>query len=202
MHLSSMQNMARFRDRYLNHRRQENLRILDLGSTDIGGCYRPLFDSPQWRYTGVDLAAGPNVDVVLSKPYDWREIKSASVDVLVSGQVLEHVEFFWITMLEISRVLREGGIACLIAPSSGYEHRYPVDCWRFYPDGMRALARFARVECLEAYTNWHDIGDPGSDPWHDSVLVLRKPARQFHKALGLRMLQAVQHRVLCSRLDA
>lgn len=200
MHLSSMQNMERFRDRYLAHRRQESLQILDLGSTDIGGCYRPLFDSPRWSYRGLDLAPGPNVDVVLQRPYHWDAVASNSVDVFISGQVLEHVEFFWVTALEVSRVLKPGGIACLIAPSSGYEHRYPVDCWRFYPDGMRALARFARLECLDAYTQWEGSADPGSDPWKDTVLVLRKPQRRWPKSWAVAAFQAFQHRVLTFRL--
>jgi len=201
MHLSSMINMEKFRDRYLADRRAEPLDILDLGSTDIHGCYRPLFENASWKYTGVDLGPGPNVDIVLKDAYNWREVKSNSMDLLISGQVLEHVEYFWITLLEISRVLRPGGIACLIAPSSGPEHRYPVDCWRFYPDGLRALARFARLECLEAYTNWEDMGDPASDPWHDSVLILRKPVRSPAKAVAVRAMQALQRRAMTWRME-
>jgi SAM-dependent methyltransferase len=200
MHLSSMINMEKFRDRYLADRRSEPLDILDLGSTDIHGCYRPLFENASWKYTGVDLGPGPNVDIVLKDAYNWREVRSNSMDLLISGQVLEHVEFFWITLLEISRVLRPGGIACLIAPSSGPEHRYPVDCWRFYPDGLRALARFARLECLEAFTNWEDMGDPSSDPWHDSVLILRKPVRTPAKAVAVRVMQAMQRRAMTMRM--
>lgn len=201
MHLSSMINMEKFRDRYLADRRAEPLDILDLGSTDIHGCYRPLFENASWKYTGVDLGPGPNVDIVLKDAYNWREVKTNSMDLLISGQVLEHVEYFWITLLEISRVLRPGGIACLIAPSSGPEHRYPVDCWRFYPDGLRALARFARLECLEAYTNWEDMGDPASDPWHDSVLILRKPVRSPAKAVAVRAMQALQRRAMTWRME-
>jgi hypothetical protein len=197
MHQSSLDNMTKFRDRFLAARHEEPLHILDLGSTDIYGCYRPLFEQPKWRYTGVDLEPGPNVDIVLKKPYQWSEIGSSSVDVLVSGQVLEHVEFFWITMLEVARVLRPGGLACIIAPSGGYEHRYPVDCWRFYTDGMRALARYARLECVDAYTEWDR---PGSEPWHDSVLVVRKPQRTPAKAFAVRAMQELQRRALSWRL--
>ncbi|MDP2367486.1 methyltransferase domain-containing protein [Rhodoferax sp.] len=201
MHLSSLNNMAAFRDKFLGGRVGKSLKILDLGSTEMGACYRPIFQKPGWEYVGVDLGAGPNVDLVLGRPYDWREISSGSVDVLISGQVLEHVEFFWITMLEISRVLRPGAMACLIAPSSGPEHRYPVDCWRFYPDGMRALAKFARLECVEVFTDWENTGDPGSDFWHDSVLVVRKPVRTPLKAAALWLLQAMQRGVLSFRLS-
>lgn len=200
MHLSSLINMERFRDKYLSERIGHKLDILDLGSTEMGACYKPIFQKPGWNYVGVDLSPGPNVDLVLQRPYDWREVPSASVDLVISGQVLEHVEFFWITALEISRVLRPGGMACLIAPSSGPEHRYPVDCWRFYPDGMRAFAKFARMDCLEVYTNWENSGDPGSDFWHDTVLVARKQPRSWAKALALRVLQSVQRRIMAVRL--
>lgn len=196
MHLSSLINMERFRDSYLSEHVGKPLKILDLGSTEMGACYRPIFEKPGWSYVGADLSPGANVDLVLKRPYEWREIASNSVDVLVSGQVLEHVEYFWITALEVSRVLKPGGIACLIAPSSGPEHRYPVDCWRFYPDGMRAFAKLARLHCLEVYTNWDDSGDPGSDFWHDTVLVARKPKRPMHKALLLSALQRVQRQVM------
>lgn len=196
MHLSSLINMERFRDDYLHEHVGKPLKILDLGSTEMGACYRPIFAKPEWSYVGVDLSPGANVDLILKRPYEWREIASNSVDVLVSGQVLEHVEYFWITALEISRVLKPGGMVCLIAPSSGPEHRYPADCWRFYPDGMRAFAKLARLHCLEVYTNWDDSGDPGSDLWHDTVLVARKPMRPLHKAVVLRALQWMQRQIM------
>jgi SAM-dependent methyltransferase len=196
MHLSSLLNMERFRDQYLADRFTQPLNILDLGSTEMGACYKPIFNKPSWIYVGVDLSPGPNVDVVLKRPYDWREIPSASVDVLISGQVLEHVEYFWITALEVSRVLKPGGLACIIAPSSGPEHRYPVDCWRFYPDGMCAFAKFARLHALEVRTDWNGSVDPGSDFWHDSVLIVRKPKRSVFNAIGVRALQALQRRVV------
>jgi SAM-dependent methyltransferase len=196
MHLSSLINMERFRDKYLAEHLGKRLDIVDLGSTEIGACYRPIFEKPSWNYVGVDLQPGPNVSLVLKKPYDWQEIPTASVDLLISGQVLEHVEYFWLTALEVSRVLKPGGMACLIAPSSGPEHRYPVDCWRFYPDGMRAFAKVARLHCVDVYTNWENSGDPGSDFWHDTVLVVRKPKRSPLKALAVRLLQSVQRRVM------
>ncbi|MBE0557420.1 MAG: methyltransferase domain-containing protein [Proteobacteria bacterium] len=123
------------------------------------------------------MAAGKNVDIVLQDPYDWRELRPDSADVVVSGQAFEHIEFFWLTMLEIARVLKPGGLCCLIAPSAGPEHRYPVDCWRFYTDGFAALARFASLEAVEVYSRNGTTGYPDeSDLWRDTVLVCRKPA--------------------------
>ena len=172
-----MANMRAFTDRYLAGRETEEISILDLGSMDVNGSYRTLFDHAMWYYQGLDLTPGNNVDIVLSDPYIWTEIPSQSIDVVVSGQALEHIEFFWLTMLEVSRVLKPGGLCCIIAPSGGYEHRYPVDCWRFYPDGFSALARFSALEVLECKTQWESVGaySDDSDVWNDTVLVARKP---------------------------
>jgi SAM-dependent methyltransferase len=175
MHQSSIEKMTVFRDQYLAARINEPLRILDLGSQDVNGSYRPLFSEPPWDYAGLDMAAGKNVDIVLRTPYVWSVIASESADVVISGQAFEHIQYFWITMLEVARVLKPGGICCILAPSSGPEHRYPMDCWRFYPDGMVSLAHFAQMEVIEAVTQWQDLGYSDSDCWHDSMLVCRKP---------------------------
>ncbi len=171
--------MADFAQKYLSARRDESLLILDLGSQDFNGSYRSLFDRSPWRYRGIDMTAGKNVDLVLRDPYRWREIRAESADVIVSGQTFEHTEFFWLTIREIARALKAGGLLCLIAPSAGDEHRYPVDCWRVYPDGLRALARYAGLEVLEAWTQWEDLPqyDGESNKWHDSVLIARKPVQ-------------------------
>jgi len=175
MHESSFRRMQAFCHHHLASKQMQPLRIVDIGSQDVNGSYRPLFAHGSWEYLGVDMAPGRNVDVVLRNPYRWRELRSRSADVVVSGQAFEHIEFFWISALEIARVLRPGGICCLIVPSAGPEHRYPVDCWRFYPDGLRAIARFAGLEVLQADTDWAGSGGEGSDMWRDSVLVARKP---------------------------
>ncbi len=57
--------MAEFCRDYLKTRRDQPLTIVDLGSCDYNGNYRPIFAQPPWRYLGVDLSAGKNVDLVL-----------------------------------------------------------------------------------------------------------------------------------------
>ena len=193
MHQSSRDNMLVFRNKYLESRKNEALLILDLGSLDVNGSYREYFDSPSWTYRGIDMAPGKNVDIVLENPYNWREVKSSSVDVLISGQAFEHIEFFWITMLEIARVLRTEGLCCIIAPSGGPEHRYPVDCWRFYPDGLAAMARFAKLEVLEASTRWKPEKKYSdlSNTWRDSILICRKERVSLFSVWKCGMLHSI-----------
>jgi len=181
MHKTSYQHMSRAVETYLAPKAGMPLTILDIGSYDVNASYRPLFNNPGWTYRGVDIAAGPNVDVVLDSVYQFP-FEASSVDVIVSGQTFEHVEFFWLTWQEMVRVLRPGGHIILIAPSRGLEHRYPLDCWRFYPDGFRALAKLGNLEVLEVHTDWpvewqawHKRLFRKSTLWGDTVGVFRKP---------------------------
>ncbi|MBC58153.1 MAG: methyltransferase type 11 [Confluentimicrobium sp.] len=128
-------------------------RVLDIGAMGRRPKYRKIWESGGWSYVGCDLAEGPNVDVVLSDPFLFP-LEDQSFDAVISGQMLEHNEMFWLSFLEMSRVLKMDGLMIHIAPSRGYEHRAPQDCWRFYRDGMTALARWAGLEVVEATTDW------------------------------------------------
>jgi len=204
MHESSMDKMRQFREQHLQEKEETPLKILDLGSLDVVGnfTYKEIFNCPNWTYTGVDMAAGKNVDIILKNPYDWREIKNNSVDVFVSGQAVEHVEYVWILMLEVFRVLKPGGICCIIAPAGGFEHRYPVDCWRFYPDGLNALAKFSRMTTIEAYTQWDPEGysKDNSDVWQDSVLICRKQKESTWPSIKNYLINRIQFNALSIEL--
>lgn len=153
MHKTSYAHMSRLTDKYLDP--SAALNIIDLGSFRIDErnlSYRDLLNRSGWNYLGVDIATGPNVDVVLETAYTLP-FESESVDLIVCGQVFEHVEFFWLTWAEMIRVLKPGGMVFLIAPSRGFDHKFPVDCWRFYPDSYRALARLQNCDLLEVHTD-------------------------------------------------
>lgn len=187
MHDSSFAKMAAFVEHYLAGHRGDRLELLDFGSQEIGSqpgsSYRTLFDSPGWNYRGIDLAPGRNVDIVAAGPFSWPMVADDSIDIVTSGQVLEHVDYFWMFVFEIGRILRPGGIAVMIAPSTGPEHRFPLDCWRFYADGMESVARYLGFEVLDVYTDW----DRGM--WADSMLVMRKPDWDLeHRAVFRRRL--------------
>lgn len=60
-------------------------------------------------------------------------------DIVVSGQVIEHVRKPWIWLRELARVCKPGGLVLTVNPVSWPYHEAPIDCWRIYPEGMRAL---------------------------------------------------------------
>lgn len=138
MHESSMTSMKKFIDAYLYPNKPTS--ILDVGSMQVKNhhTYKQLCMYPEWTYCGLDISEGPNVDVVTSDPYVWP-VSDDSFDVVISGQCLEHVKDMYRWIREVARVLRPGGLCCIIAPCAWPQHRYPVDCWRIYPDGMGFL---------------------------------------------------------------
>lgn len=192
MHLSSYEHMKRLIEKYVDLGRK--ISVLDIGSYDVNGTYRTLFERINCEYTGIDLSEGPGVDFVLESPYRFP-IKANSVDFVVSGQAFEHIEFFWLTWFEMVRVLKPDGYIFLIAPSRGPEHRYPQDCWRFYPDGYRALAKLRKCELIEVHTDWEPHSDPESSDWGDTVGVFKKSSRSTADAF-LDFVQNIVFRVL------
>ena len=183
MHTSAMNHMQLSVDTYLKKDRHYD--VLDFGSQAAGNgrTHREVLVDYDVDYVGVDVVAGENVDVVMRKPYRIP-MKANSFDLVITGSAFEHIPFMWASFLEITRVLRPGGLIFLTAPSRGHIH-FEMDCWRFYPDSMRALAAFARIQLLEAHTDMppkHPRGgvdyagvDYDRNYWGDTAGVFRKP---------------------------
>jgi SAM-dependent methyltransferase len=149
-------------------------KLVEIGSKSYQGQFSFSQLLPEKiKYIGVDFQSGLNVDVVLEDPYTIP-IDDNSVDYVISSSCFEHSEFFWLSFLEIMRILKPGGLFYLNVPSNGAFHRYPVDCWRFYPDSGVALSKWSKhsgIDCelLEQYTSNRE-----NDIWLDYVSVFIK----------------------------
>jgi len=146
--------------------------ILDVGSMDINGSLHD-FRPGDTLYVGVDLAAGNGVNVVV-KINSQLPFADEVFDIVVSTSCFEHDFMFWLTFLEMCRVLKEGGYLYLNAPSKGAYHQYPIDAWRFFPDAGIALRDWARlnkhdIELLESF-----VTENKSDIWNDCVMIFGK----------------------------
>jgi SAM-dependent methyltransferase len=148
------------------HRGNEPLSIADVGSIDLNGTYRSLFDLPGWRYIGFDIRPGKNVDVVLAGPDDWKlpDEHREVFDVVISGQVLEHVAAPWRWIKDVASLCSPGGLIWISAPNTEVFHEHPLDCWRVWPDGMRAILREGGLEEFTCAA----VGP-------DTVAIARKP---------------------------
>lgn len=175
--------MRYFKENYLNP--NDELKILDIGSFDRNGDYNYglILNEKKWTYHGLDLKKGNNVHIVVENAYDWKEIEDETYDVVISGQAFEHIEFFWLTLEQVKRVLKPGGLFCLIVPSSGPVHRNPYDCYRFNQDGMKSMAKYINFIVLETGHNTDEI----SKPWFDCHLIAKKPEKGTLEDLDYKM---------------
>jgi SAM-dependent methyltransferase len=178
VHEASYEKMRAFRNTYVAPSGHP-IRVLDVGSGSNPGVvsYRDLFQAPDFEYVGLDLEAGPNVEIVPSDPFCWSGIADESFDLVISGQTFEHNPYFWITAAEIARVLVPGGLTAVIAPSAGKVHRFPYDCWRFYPDSWAAISAYVGLELTESFIEQPASDRPigGGPHWLDAMMVARKP---------------------------
>ncbi len=169
MHASSYENMQLCYERYVQGAfmdDREEISVLDIGAMNVNGSYKTIFSDPKFNYVGADMAEGAGVDLLLRDPYKLP-LADESVDVVLSGQMFEHCEFFWLAFAEMCRVVKRDGYIFLIAPSSGEIHRFPVDCYRFYPDAFLALGKYANCHVVDV---WMDE----RLPWRDLVGVFRR----------------------------
>ena len=195
MHQWAYDEMAACVNKYM--RKGQKYTVVDYGSFSsrrrTAMTHRTLLEDFDCDIVGVDIRAGNNVDVVMPKPYRVP-MKSNSADVVISGQVFEHIPYFWASMLEIARLLRTDGYLFMTVPSRGHVHT-SVDCWRYYPDGLRAMAAFSGLTLREARTDFpprlrefkpgmergggrhHYAGiDVENRYWGDTVGVFQKPS--------------------------
>jgi SAM-dependent methyltransferase len=153
-------------DRYAMRYFERGIRVLEVGPDAVPSSYQSMVasarpgDGPACWET-VDLAARPGMTHAATSEYAFP-IATSSYDVVVSGQVIEHVRKPWVWLRELARVCRPGGHVLTISPVSWPYHEAPVDCWRAYPEGMRALYEDAGLEVLEA--RWETLEPRGLLP--------------------------------------
>ena len=180
MHESSYLKAVAFCEHYVKPYAAEHgsAKILDIGSKSYQGHkdYGTVFRASNIQYVGLDVEPGQNVDIVPGDLFRWSEISNREFDFCISGQVFEHNPLFWITFAEIGRILKPGGMAFVIAPGRGPVHRFPLDCWRFYPDAWSALCGYIGLELVETLFEEYAFGHViGGAQWCDSCVAARVP---------------------------
>ena len=151
MHVNSQRIMGTILASYLISNPTKIFKVVDYGSMEHPagpGTYRP-FIAEHWQYIGCDLEAGPNVDLVMPGEYDTG-LPDGVADIVISGQCLEHVRNPFKAVAEMARNLKPGGMMAIVVPFTIAVHRFPIDCWRFAPDGLVTLMEEAGVRTVFA----------------------------------------------------
>ncbi|WP_297982008.1 methyltransferase domain-containing protein [uncultured Methanobrevibacter sp.] len=172
MHKNSYLKIEWFKENYLST--DENLKILNLASFDSTGefDYKKIFDEKNWEYHSLDNKKDTKADIIVHDIYNWYEIEDDSYDVIFSSHFFEHLEFFWLTLSQMERVLKPNGIICIVVPSAGGKHDYHMDnCYRFHTGGLYALAKYIGFKIEYALVD----ENPEAKPYFEACLIARKP---------------------------
>lgn len=97
---------------------------------------------------------------------------------------------FWLLFLEILRILKPKGLFYLNAPSNGAFHRFPVDCWRFYPDSGNALVTWARRNGYDPIMLESFVTPQDRDVWNDFIAIFVKD-RCFAETYPKRIVDSI-----------
>jgi len=93
----------------------QNLKVLDVGSGDINGNNRFLFNNCE--YHGNDVVAAKNVTIV-SKTKDLP-FEDNSFDTIISTECFEHDPEYKQSFAKIYKMLKPGGLFCFTCASTG-----------------------------------------------------------------------------------
>jgi SAM-dependent methyltransferase len=124
--------------------------VLEIGPESVPSRFSELAAHRSWTTADIagDTQLGSRVDFTMTEYA--IPVPADSFDVVLSGSVLEHVRMPWRWVPELARVCRPGGYVITIAPVSWPEHGAPVDCWRVWPEGLRALCEDSGLEVVVA----------------------------------------------------
>lgn len=160
------------------------MRVLEIGPDKFPSTYQTMLMDRSLGWDTLDIYDDNRLTYRATSEYSFP-IPDNTYDVVLSAQVIEHVRKIWVWMKELARICKPGGLVITINPVSWPYHEGPIDCWRAYPEGMRALYEDASLdvlmskwESLEARGYWNHVG--GRSPELQPGLL-----RATYRVLGL-----------------
>lgn len=133
------------------------LRILEIGPNKRPSTFQDILGDMPLTWDTLDIASRDDIPLTYRTEDEYRfPIPDKSYDLVISANVIEHVRKIWRWMPELARITKPGGHIITIAPVSWEYHEAPVDCWRIYPEGMKALCEEAGLRVL--LCEWEALG--------------------------------------------
>lgn len=134
--------------------------VLDIGSLDINGNNRYLFDNVGC-YTGIDIGPGKNVDYVCSG-HLWKHPQGRQYDVIISTECFEHDKHYAETLRNAYNLLKSGGLLMFTCaapgrPEHGTTRTSPPDS-PFTNDYYKNLSKEDIIQAFEV-SGVDSIGD-------------------------------------------
>ncbi len=133
-------------------------KVLEIGPTGYPSHYSMLVEREEIKWHTLDISnecisGGEKNEFHITSNNEFKyPIADNQFDIVLSGQVMEHVTKIWVWIKELERIIKPGGKIIIISPISWPYHKAPSDCWRIYPDGMKALVEdFSNLEIISCH---------------------------------------------------
>jgi SAM-dependent methyltransferase len=139
-------------------------RVLDYGCADVP--YRHFFPSDA-DFVAADLAGNPDASLELN-PDSTVPVDDEEFDVVLSTQVLEHVDDPGLYLSECYRVLRPGGQMLLSTHGVFVYHPDPEDYWRWTCAGLKRVVEDAGFE-IQRFEGIIGLAATGLQLFQDAV---------------------------------
>jgi len=176
------------RDYWAAVRASSRAEVLEIGSRARSGITRRHLFPADCRYTGFDILAGENVDVVGDAHALSRCLPRDHFDFVFSVSVWEHLAMPWLVSLELNRVMKTGGLAMINTHQSWPVHEEPWDYFRFsdfaWPTlfnaatGFEIVARGMGQRCVMAANLFSPALHANRIDWHYGCLATRVVVRK------------------------
>jgi SAM-dependent methyltransferase len=159
-------------------------KVLEIGPDKIPTTLQDIAHGPHVEWHLLDLYKSPAVQICAVSEYEYP-VADESYDVALAANVLEHVRKPWVWIREVARVVRRGGYVITINPVSWPYHEQPIDCWRAYPEGMKALFDEAGIQTVINRCESHEPIISKRDIPGRSIVAYGLKRRLIDRALGM-----------------
>lgn len=122
-------------------------RLLDFGCGAVP--YLPLFANKVSKYVTCDIAGNPHAEVVID-PDGNVPLSDESFDLVLSVQVLEHVDDVAKYLSEANRILDKDGLLLLSTHGQWRWHPCPKDLWRWTHEGLSYVIEKSGFSVVES----------------------------------------------------
>ena len=143
MHLNSILLFEKYAKNFF----KDGIKVLEIGPNNFPTPYQKIIGTSSIRWDTIDISANDELTYRAISEYEFP-IEDNYYDIVLSGQVIEHVRKIWVWIKELSRICKKGGLVITINPVSHPYHKIPYDCWRIYPEGMKALYEEAGLKLV------------------------------------------------------
>lgn len=158
-------------------------RVLEIGSRARSGINRRGLFPATCDYTGFDILAGENVNVVGDAHALSRVLPANHFDFVFSVSVWEHLAMPWLVSLELNKVMKPGGLAMINTHQSWPVHEAPWDYFRFSDyawdplfnaaTGFEIVARGMGAPCIMGSSLFNPALHGEGIEWHYGYLATR-----------------------------